>query len=117
MINQMLTLRSPEAAAKLHRIEQHLDAVETEVKPLRKDQQLYRAKDNRAEGKLVRSRIQKTNESILTSFRDVAKAAGRQDEEIDLLVNQNPTVTSLMQDKYRRGLRKNSRKHSDKITK
>ena len=76
MIHQMLTPLPPEAASKLHRIERHLDAVETEVKLLRNDLQLYRAKDNKAEGKQVRSRIQKTNDLIITSFRDVAKARG-----------------------------------------
>jgi len=76
IVNQLPNALSPKLRPQLQRIERHLDAVETEVKLLRKDLQLYRAKDKKAEGKQVRSRIQKTNESIITSFRDVTEARG-----------------------------------------
>ena len=75
-----------------------MDELEATVITLRQQLQVYRKRDKDQEITGVHKRLKKTNDKIITSFRDYMEAQGGTEEEIELLDDQQPSVFKVQLD-------------------
>ncbi|KAK5318867.1 hypothetical protein LTR70_005302 [Exophiala xenobiotica] len=98
------------------RIEHHLEEVTAELTVLRQQIRLHRKEARTEEIAGVHKRLKKTNDKIITSFEDLGRAREGAEDEIALLVDQQPSVFKLMTDKdTHRRIRKRAAKKSSNI--
>ena len=88
----------PSHQLSLTRIEHHLDELEAEILTLRRQLRVRNKAAREEEDSLIYKRIRKLKDNIVISFSDVLRYRGAADDEIKLLVDQQPSVFTVIED-------------------